>query len=348
MHDNASDQDRDAETVMAIAFDKAGVCPIDPHLQPLPASFADEDTDPEHAQHAASVTASTCDAIALFAAAPGRDEFDRRDVWDSDEATHALGEAIRIMVNGITIEGTQLFDEREPMLWGFTNMLHSQLQRLERTIDKIMPDMRDLENEQDGSEVLALQLQMLTDRVRNLTARGEAFEQLRDLAADAYRAVTGELWHPRQGSHTSRTGALNSAAIDARDFRRAREARCTEEHLPPGTIIAFAGGKGIKDGARVWSELDRARDKYSDMVLLHGGSQGAEKIAASWADARGVQQIICRPNWKAHGNAAPFRRNDELLNLLPKGIIAFPGAGITGNLVDKARQLGIPVHRVSA
>ena len=78
------------------------------------------------------------------------------------------------------------------------------------------------------------------------------------------------------------------------------------------------------------------------MVLLHGGGPGVEKIAASWAEARGVDQVVCRPDWNAHGKAAPFRRNDELLNLLPKGVIAFPGSGITGNLVDKARQLGIP------
>ncbi len=45
-----------------------------------------------------------------------------------------------------------------------------------------------------------------------------------------------------------------------------------------------------------------------------------------------------------HGCAAPFRRNDELLNLLPKGVIDFPGAGITDSLVDKAKSLGIPVR----
>ena len=33
------------------------------------------------------------------------------------------------------------------------------------------------------------------------------------------------------------------------------------------------------------------------------------------------------------------------LNLLTKGLIAFPGSGITENLVDKARQIGIPVYR---
>ncbi len=28
---------------------------------------------------------------------------------------------------------------------------------------------------------------------------------------------------------------------------------------------------------------------------------------------------------------------------MPKGVIAFAGNGITGNLVDKARRMGIPV-----
>ena len=169
---------------------------------------------------------------------------------------------------------------------------------------------------------------------------------MRDFAADAYRVETGQVWRPRQGSHTSRTGRLTSAAIDARDFRRARKDRETRAHLPEGTLVAIAGGKEVADGAAVWTALDRTKAKYEDMVLLHGGSPGVEKIAASWAEARGVDQVVCRPDWNAHGKAAPFRRNDELLNLLPKGVIAFPGSGITGNLVDKARELGIPVYRV--
>ena len=46
----------------------------------------------------------------------------------------------------------------------------------------------------------------------------------------------------------------------------------------------------------------------------------------------------------AHGRAAPFRRNDELLDLLPRGILAYPGSGITENPVDRARRLGTPVQ----
>ena len=132
------------------------------------------------------------------------------------------------------------------------------------------------------------------------------------------------------------------------DFQRARKDRETRAHLPEGTLVAITGGKEVGDADAVWTTLDRAKEKYLDMILLHGGGPGVEKIAASWAEARGVDQVVCRPNWNAHGKAAPFRRNDELLNLLPKGVIAFPGSGITGNLVDKARQLGIPVMSVAA
>ena len=295
----------------------------------------------------ASSTATVCESMALFGASPERGELDSRVVWDEHDAMDALCEAIRVIVDGITVEGTQMADEREPLMWGLTNMLHSQVQRLDRAVDRIVPEMKDLETAQDGTEVKAWELQTLTDRAQSLGDRRDAFEKMRDLAADAYRAETGDTWRPRHGSHTSRTGTLTSAAIDARDFRRARKDRETQAHLPDGTLVAITGGKTVADADAIWSTLDRTREKYGDMVLVHGGGPGTDKVAASWANARGVDQVVCRPDWNAHGKAAPFRRNDDLLNLLPKGVIAFPGSGITGNLIDKAKRLGIPVMVVS-
>ena len=301
-----------------------------------------------NATSTASPTAAVCESMALHGASPERGELDSRDVWDEDDAIEALSEAIRVMVEGITVEGTQMADERESLLWGFVNCLHSQIARLDRTIDRIVPEMKDLERAQDGTEVKAHELETLTDRAKSLGDRRDAFEKMRDVAADAYRVHTGDVWRPRHGSHASRTGTLTSAAIDARDFRRARKDRETRAHLPDGTLVAITGGKSVADADAVWTTLDLAKSKYGDMVLLHGGGPGVEKIAASWASARGVDQVVCRPDWSAHGKAAPFRRNDELLNLLPKGVIAFPGSGITGNLVDKAKQLGIPVMNIAA
>ena len=88
--------------------------------------------------------------------------------------------------------------------------------------------------------------------------------------------------------------------------------------------MAVAGGKQIGDPDSVTAMLDKAKTKYADIVLVHGGGPGVEKIAARWAERHSVHQIVCKPDWTAHGRAAPFRRNDDLLNLLPKGLIAFP------------------------
>ena len=346
MHD--SDFERENDTALTIAFNKAGFFRIDPEHTVLPLTFEREAPAREDPPQATSITAATCDMLALFAGAPGRDEPDPRDVWDKDEACFALEEALRLIIEGVTAEGTQLHDEREPLLWGFANMLHRQMEILHRTVDRIVPEQQDLERDQDGSEVMALKLQTVTERAQNLAARADAFQHLRDISADAYLTVTGNVWHPKRGSRAPRAGAVNAAVIDARDFRRARDARQQDDYVPAGTLVAVAGGKGVSDADAIWTTLDRAREKYPDMVLLHGGGPGAEKIASSWADKNEVHQIVFRPDWKTHDKAAPFRRNDEMLNLLPKGIIAFPGSGITGNLVDKARRLGIPVHHVRA
>ena len=297
---------------------------------------------------AQSVTATVCKNAQLYGATPERDEFDPREVWDADDAMGAVSEAFRIIAEGVGPDGTQLADERESLLWGFVNTFDAQVRRLDRSVDRLSPELRDLQREQDGTEIKSRELELVTDRAQNFGDRRDAFEKMRDAAADAYRAETGDTWRPRRGSNVSQTGKLTSAAIDARDFMRARKDRQMKAHLPEGTLVAIAGGKTVSDPGAVFDRLDKAKAKYDDIILAHGGGPGVERIAAQWAERNGVHQVVCKPDWNAHGRAAPFRRNDELLNLLPKGVIAFPGSGITENLVDKARQLGIPVQRVAA
>ncbi len=303
------------------------------------------DIDTIDTQQHQSVTATICENARLYGATPERGEFDPREVWDADEATDAVREAFRILAEGVAPDGFQLADERESLLWGFVNCLDAQVRRLDRSVDRLSPELRDLQSAQDGTEVKSRELELVTDRAQNLGDRRDAFEHLRDLAADAYRAETGDVWRPRHGSNVSQTGKLTSAAIDARDFLRARKDRETRAHLPEGTLVAITGGKEVRDPGAVFARLDQTKAKHDDMVLVHGGGPGVERVAAQWADRNGVDQVVCKPDWNAHGRAAPFRRNDELLNLLPKGVIAFPGSGITDNLVDKAVKLGIPVLR---
>ena len=292
-----------------------------------------------------SVTATICENAALFGATPERGEFDPREVWDRDDATAAVTEAFRILAEGRRRRRLPARRRaREPPL-GLRQHAPRPGQETRPRRRPLAPEMRDLQSAQDGSEVKARELELLTDRAQNLGDRRDAFETLRDAAAVHYRAETGEVWRPRRGSHTSQTGKLTSAAIDARDFIRARKDRETRAHLPNGTLVAIAGGRDIGDPGAIFRSLDKTKAKYDDLVLVHGGAPGVEKVAAQWAERNGVDQVVCKPDWARHGRAAPFRRNDELLNLLPKGLIAFPGNGITENLIDKAVKLGIPVKR---
>ena len=192
---------------------------------------------------AQSVTATVCENAQLYGATPERDEFDPREVWDADDAMDAVSEAFRIIAEGVGPDGTQLADERESLLWGFVNTFDAQVRRLDRSVDRLSPELRDLQREQDGTEIKSRELELVTDRAQNFGDRRDAFEKMRDAAADAYRAETGDTWRPRRGSNVSQTGKLTSAAIDARDFMRARKDREMKAHLPEGTLVAIAGGK---------------------------------------------------------------------------------------------------------
>lgn len=111
--------------------------------------------------------------------------------------------------------------------------------------------------------------------------------------------------------------------------------------VPAGTRIAFTGGPECNDHQRIWKALDKVRAKYPDMVLLHGGSpRGAERIAACRADSRKVAQIVFKPDWTRHRKAAPFKRNDQMLDALPAGVIAFPSSGISANAPTRPKRSG--------
>ena len=108
-------------------------------------------------------------------------------------------ESFRILAQGVGPDGTQLSDERESLLWGFVNMLDAQTQRLDRAADKLMPGLRDLQREQDGTEIKSRELELVTDRSQNLTARRDAFETMRD---DSRRRLPG-----RDRQHVAARGA---------------------------------------------------------------------------------------------------------------------------------------------
>ena len=81
---------------------------------------------------------------------------------------NAIGEAFRIVAEGVAPDGFQIADERESLLWGFVNCLDAQVRRLDRSVDRLSPELRDLQREQDGTEIKSRELELVTDRAQNL------------------------------------------------------------------------------------------------------------------------------------------------------------------------------------
>ena len=203
------------------------------------------------------------------------------------------------------------------------------------------------QREQDGSEIRSVELERLTAEGMTLIERRNVMEFFRDQAAGHFATLHRIAWHPRKGSMVNHR-TLTAAMIDSRDFIAAKRRAETEVMLPPGPKIAFTGGSSSTTIADLGA-LDQVHAKHPDMVLLHGGSpKGAERIAACWADARKVPQVAFKPDWARHAKAAPFKRNDAMLEALPIGVLVTPGSGIQANLADKARRLGIPVWKLGS
>jgi YspA, cpYpsA-related SLOG family len=302
--------------------------------------FFDSD-DPDTERHALSPTAHLLDELALYGYRPGQDEPDPRPLPEPDTAGRQIEAAVEALERMLT--GTRLEDDLADLLWSLVNLFHRKTGRVDAELDRNEQAQRRSQTEQDGSEVKSVELERLIDEGKSLIERRNAFEFFRDHAAELFESATGSAWRPLAGSMVNRR-ALTAAMIDSREFIAARRRADAEVLAPSGPRIAFTGGIDCNDHTRIWEALDKIRAKHPEMVLLHGGSpRGAERIAACWADSRKVPQVVFKPDWTRHKNAAPFKRNDRMLEALPIGVVVFPGSGIAANLADKARKLGMPV-----
>ena len=299
-------------------------------------------TDPtQEPHHAVSPTGHILEELALYGHRPFDDEPDPRPLPEASQITGAIVDIFDALV--VTMQDSRLEPDLETLLWGQVNLFHRTVDWIERELDDNEQAQKRSQREQDGSEVKSVELERLLDEGMTLIERRNAFELMRDLAADQFETHTRHAWRPHAGSLVNRK-ALTSAMIDSRDFLAARRRAETEVVLPAGPKIAFTGGADVTDHQLIWATLDKVAAKHPGMVLMHGGSpKGAELIASRWADSRKVAQIAFKPDWTRHAKSAPFKRNDAMLDILPIGVIVFAGTGIQDNLADKARKLGIPL-----
>jgi hypothetical protein len=300
-----------------------------------------DDTDelPSHA----SATDHVLTELQLHGHRPFQDEPDPRPLPEPTTIGGAVADIFDALI--ATLRDTRLEPDLENLLWSTVNLFHRAADRVQRELDDNEDAQKRSQKEQDGSEIRSVELERLVAEGLTLIERRNGMELFRDLAADQFERQTASSWRPRIGWMVHHR-TLTAAMIDSRDFLAAKRRAEVEPLLPAGPKIAFTGGLDFNDHHAIWDRLDKVRAKHPDMVLLHGGTpKGAERIAACWANRRKVPQIVFKPDWARHAKAAPFKRNDQMLEVLPIGVIHFPGSGISANLADKAKKLGITVWK---
>ena len=220
-----------------------------------------------HLHHpSTSPTAVICENLERFGGAPARGEPDPRAVWDESEALAGLETILDAFIEEVAPDGTQLADERESLLWGFVNTLHMQMTRLDRAVDRLSPKLKELQHAQDGTEINAWELERVIERCRHLGDRRDAFERMRDCAAQRYRSDTGNTWRPRNGfPHVPHLETHLRG--DRRPGLHARAPRAEEHRAPAGRDAR--GGRRFEADQRRRRDLCSARQR-ARQVRRHG------------------------------------------------------------------------------
>lgn len=138
-------------------------------------------------------------------------------------------------------------------------------------------------------------------------------------------------------------------------------------------IVLVCGGRTYTDPADLWAELDRL--KPMPTLLIEGGQRtrdpvdrtkiigGADYWGQQWAASRGIPcrtvpanwadietppvKIKFRPDGRPYNVLAGHNRNQKMVDMAPKILIAAPGGGGTADCIRRARGAGIRVIDLS-
>lgn len=271
----------------------------------------------------------------------------------AEDALGQLGQAVMTELLDV-IGDTALEDYQALICEALIGAFHSAAQRLEREADRARDGLNRLIRDFDGSEVLDTEIQETSAKAKAGDVAVMALEMVRDSAAATYTVSTGEVWSPWRGSvKASRTTA---AQIEAREAIRAAKARRHDGLNPGHAIVAFRAAPQADtaiDANRIFDALNWAHGEWPDMALATTGAKGAERIAIKWAASKGVTLVLAKPDFDRNGRSAPFRANDEMLELAPVCVITLPNSldpqrseihqpfGPALNLAQKAAEAGV-------
>lgn len=103
--------------------------------------------------------------------------------------------------------------------------------------------------------------------------------------------------------------------------------------------VLVCGGRSFDD----WSLLNRTLININPTEIIHGRAHGADALAFAWAEINRVKATAVPAEWGKHGKAAGPIRNQQMLDMEPDLVVAFPGGKGTADMVRRAKKAGVRV-----
>lgn len=104
---------------------------------------------------------------------------------------------------------------------------------------------------------------------------------------------------------------------------------------------------GSREGIDPQAVIDFVDTLPDDTLVISGGAKGVDTVAIQAAQLRGLETLVYPADWGLYGKGAGMIRNGEIIKDGLDMVAAFwdgKSSG-TGDMIERARQAGIPVVR---
>ncbi len=125
--------------------------------------------------------------LQLYGYRPFEDEPDPRPLPEAKAVGSAVADIFDALV--ATLGDTRLELDLEDLLWSAVNLFHRAVGRIERELDDNEQAQRKSQKEQDGSEILSVELERLTAQGLTMIERRNAMEFFRDQPSSSSSAI---------------------------------------------------------------------------------------------------------------------------------------------------------------
>lgn len=117
-------------------------------------------------------------------------------------------------------------------------------------------------------------------------------------------------------------------------------------------VVIVAGSRSFNDLSLMYDKLDYYLQKQDEVLIIHGGANGADKCAAMYAKDRNIETRVFLPDWNKHGKKAGILRNIAMFEYASqfqnRGCVVFWDSKSKGtkNDIELSEKYNVPLRIV--